>query len=114
MQIRLCGPDCKGLSEFADEAASDSALVCSIALQHGTPVSVLGKAQPIDPPIMEENERTQYCDQSDTWLAFHRLYPLSLRDRQFVETLTAWRGPVSIKQRKWLAGICGMLAEAAA
>jgi hypothetical protein len=52
-------------------------------------------------------------DRSAIWFAFHRRHSLTPRDRQFIERLTEWRGPLSTKQRKWLADICDKLAEAA-
>jgi hypothetical protein len=52
-------------------------------------------------------------DRSAVWFAFHRRYSLSPRDRQFIERLTEWRGPLSTKQRKWLGDILDKLAVAA-
>jgi hypothetical protein len=53
-------------------------------------------------------------DRSAVWFAFHRRYSLTPRDRQFIEGLTRWRGPLSIKQQKWLRDVCDTLAEATA
>jgi hypothetical protein len=53
-------------------------------------------------------------DSSAIWFAFHRRHSLTPRDRQFIEGLTRWRGPLSTKQRKWLADIVDKIAEAVA
>jgi DNA-binding transcriptional LysR family regulator len=53
-------------------------------------------------------------DRSAIWFAYHRRYSLTPRDRQFIEGLTRWRGPLSIKQQKWLRDVCDTLAEATA
>jgi hypothetical protein len=52
-------------------------------------------------------------DRSAAWFAFHRRQWLTPRDRQFVEGLTKWHGPLSTKQQKWLRDVCDKLAEAA-
>jgi hypothetical protein len=52
-------------------------------------------------------------DRSAVWFAFHRRWSLTPRDRQFIEGLTRWRGPLSTKQEKWLRDVCDKLAEAA-
>jgi DNA-binding transcriptional LysR family regulator len=53
-------------------------------------------------------------DRSAIWFAYHRRYSLTPRNRQFIEGLTRWRGPLSAKQRKWLADIVDKIEEAAA
>jgi hypothetical protein len=53
-------------------------------------------------------------DRSAIWFPFHRRYSLTPRDRQFIEGLTRWRGPLSINQQKWLRDVCDTLAEATA
>jgi hypothetical protein len=52
-------------------------------------------------------------DSSAVWFAYHRRYSLTPRDRQFIEGLTRWRGPLSTKQQKWLRDVLDKLAEAA-
>jgi hypothetical protein len=52
-------------------------------------------------------------DTSLVWFAWHRRDRLSPRDRQFVEGLARWRGPLSTKQQKWLHDVLDKLAEAA-
>jgi hypothetical protein len=67
-------------------------------------------AAPIAVPVADDDGD----DRSSVWFAYHRRWSLSPRDRQFIERLTTWRGPLSEKQRKWLADVCDKLAEVAA
>jgi DNA-binding transcriptional LysR family regulator len=68
-------------------------------------------AQPDTPSVSPD---TQGDDRSLIWFAWHRRDRLTPRDRQFIERLTEWRGPLSTKQRKWLGDILDKLSEAAA
>jgi DNA-binding transcriptional LysR family regulator len=70
-------------------------------------------AQPISVPV-DEPQPDEDGERSTIWFCFHRRHQFSPRDRQFIETLTGWRGPLSTKQRKWLTDICDKLAEVAA
>jgi hypothetical protein len=48
-------------------------------------------------------------DQSNIWFAYHRRHRLTARERDFIERIRTWRGPISAKQRIWLHDLCDRL-----
>jgi hypothetical protein len=58
-------------------------------------------------PDDESSERND--DRSKAWFCFYRRSFLSPRERDFIERIVSWRGPLSEKQRQWLGNICDRL-----
>ena len=48
-------------------------------------------------------------DHSDIWFAFHRRYRLSPKECRFVQNIASRPGPLSARQRQWLADIVNRL-----
>jgi hypothetical protein len=48
-------------------------------------------------------------DRSRIFFCWHRRRFLSPRERDFIERIRDWRGPISEKQRRWLHNICDHL-----
>jgi hypothetical protein len=56
-----------------------------------------------------DDDRPDADDRSKAWFAWHRRFLLSAKERQFVERVVSWRGPLSVKQRQWLRAIVDRL-----
>jgi hypothetical protein len=59
------------------------------------------------PPQKQAND--QHDEKSTVWWCYHHRHLLSPRDRQFIEGLADWRGPLSPKQQNWLNDIVAKL-----
>jgi hypothetical protein len=64
-------------------------------------------------PVINVDDRDRDDDRSKAWFAWHRRFLLSAKEQLFVERVVSWRGPLSVKQRKWLNDIVGKLEEVA-
>jgi hypothetical protein len=76
------------------------------AFERGAPPVALQPRQDCD-AVHDDDWR------STAWWCWHHRDRRAPRDRQFIDELTRWRGPLSTKQQKWLRDVCDKLAEAA-
>jgi hypothetical protein len=62
--------------------------------------------------VTPDDESSERNDRSAAWYAFHRRHSLSPRERLFVENIASRSGPLSARQRQWLADIVNRLEAA--
>jgi hypothetical protein len=68
-------------------------------------------------PVARADDRERHHDDdgddcSKVWFAWHRRHRLSAKERNFIENVAAWSGPLSARQRKWLGDIVDKLEAA--